>query len=132
MLTRDEPSGFGDKLPPSGHWARVGGAQVPPAVTSLWVGLPPPIGAKVPGAMAFASGSEALAALRLLGVDLVIVGSGISDMSAEKFARRLRCRFPRQRWLLVAPELAAAGEIAARALGAAAVLDTPPAAGVLR
>jgi hypothetical protein len=106
-------------------WAEEAAGSGGEAAT-IWVGLDPPDRSRGPTELVFDSGSEALAALRLFGAELVIVGTRIADMAASEFARQLRHRAPRQRWVLVAPNLEAAEEIAARSLGAIAVLDAPP------
>lgn len=84
------------------------------------------------------SGRQALAMLRVVPFDLVAVGDGLTDMSANDFAHTLRQAKPWQRWVSVR-DAAANGEIdaavgvadeidevTARTLGALAVFDGSP------
>jgi DNA-binding response OmpR family regulator len=74
------------------------------------------------------SGREAMRLLRVLPFDLVAVGTELADMSAGQFASCLRQHRPWQKWLMVADqELALEEEVAARSLGAIAVLEGPDA-----
>jgi CheY-like chemotaxis protein len=73
-----------------------------------------------------ATAAEALSTVRLAHVDLLLTGLALPDMCPWQFLRRVRAAASAPRWALVASELSEADEVAARALGAVAVLERMP------
>jgi hypothetical protein len=68
--------------------------------------------------------TRTLELLKLLRVDLVVVGTN-DPLPLTPFARQLRRVSPGQKWVLVGPGVTERDEVAARCCGAAAVLDSP-------
>lgn len=68
---------------------------------------------------------RALELMQLLHYDLVVVSAAVSDMTVWNLVQRMRVLAPWQKWLLVGPSISTEAEIAARALGAIAVIDEP-------
>lgn len=74
---------------------------------------------------------ETIQRLRLMRYDLLLTGTVVPDMPWGNMIRRVRSLWPSQRWALLAPQLAISDEVAARSLGAVAILQQWPDADVL-
>lgn len=72
------------------------------------------------------SGRQALAMLRLMYFDLLLVGDQVPDMSVWSLIRTIRMCWPQQRWALVASHITPREEIVARSLGALMVIESVP------
>lgn len=100
----------------------------------LAVGMPDRIGAtsapreRIEFAM---TAHETIQRLRLMRYDLLLTGTAVPDMPWGNMIRRVRALWPSQRWALLAPQLEISDEVAARALGAVAILQQWPDSDVL-
>ncbi len=70
-------------------------------------------------------GSQALEWLRVLRVDLLLVGSDILDMSPWQFVIRVRNAWPWHKWALLGTGITDDDEALARQLGACRILSIP-------
>src|SRR5690606_1936804 len=69
---------------------------------------------------------EAMATMRLMGFDLVVVGLDRPEIDVWEIMHRVLTAWPRQRWLVATNSLTQEEEVLARSLGAALVLDSIP------
>jgi len=96
-------------------------------LTLLTVGLPEPLApASHIDATEAATGRQAIAALRMMRFDLLLVGHQMSDMDVWSLMGRVRMGWPSQPWALVSERDGAAEEVRARALGALCVFNRTP------
>jgi len=69
---------------------------------------------------------EAIATIRLIGFDLLVVGFEDSRLDVWNLLHRVLTAWPHQRWILTSHHITAEDEIHARSMGALMVLDAVP------
>ncbi|MEX0936908.1 MAG: hypothetical protein WDZ59_03535 [Pirellulales bacterium] len=69
---------------------------------------------------------EAVATIRLLRFDLLVVGLDDVSLDAWELVHRVRTRWPYQRWIMASSKLGVNEEIQARCMGALLVLHEVP------
>lgn len=69
---------------------------------------------------------EAVATIRLIGFDLLVVGLQNPRLDVWQLMQRILTAWPHQRWILASRRVTMADELQARSLGALLVLDEVP------
>jgi hypothetical protein len=69
---------------------------------------------------------ETMATLRLVDMDLLLIGLDEAGLNVWELMRRVLAAWPQQRWILASRKITAKEEILGRSLGALMVLDAPP------
>lgn len=90
---------------------------------------------QTPGGLAFhaaATGEQAIAMLRVLRFDFLLVGTTLPDASLWDWLGRIRLGWPWQKWCLVAGELPEDDETRARVMGVCKIFGTVPEGSQLR
>ena len=97
----------------------------PPSLLLIGVAKPHRSTAQVDVCYAI-SAAEALAAIRFVTFDLLVVGLEKPAIDVWGLVRRVHAAWPRQRWMLLSGRVTTAEEVEARSLGAVVVMHDLP------